>query len=174
MEGCAKPDWEEPPKWVPQKHDPGAAPAAGAVFFFNVFFFFCVSFGALFVRAARQQYMNAFFFALACSLLLWGDLIGGSEVLYTHNNAVRDVLISCNTSNCIARKILVASLALEYSRQICQWYARVPTDSNLSDGPSRLDPTRVRELGATLDEIDVVDCWAQLSEHSEKWGGRQA
>ena len=111
------------------------------------------------------------FFALACALLLWGDFIGGSAVLYTDNNAVRDALISCNTTNCVARKLLVASLALEYNKQICPWYARVPTDSNLSDGPSRLDPTKVIALGASLQEIDALDCWTQLSALAVTWGG---
>ena len=114
------------------------------------------------------------FFALACSLLLWGDLMGGSAVIYTDNNALGDSLISCNTSNGVGRTILVASLALEFNKQICPWYARVPTDSNLADGPSRLDFSRVRALGAMLEHVDAADCWAQLSALSETWGGRQA
>ena len=80
--------------------------------------------------------MNANFSALFCSFCLWGDVITDAIVIYTDNNGVRDTLISCGTRNRIAKKILTATLVLESTKQITPWYARVPTDSNLSDGPA--------------------------------------
>ena len=52
------------------------------------------------------------FFALFCSFLAWGDDITGAVVIYTDNNAVRDVLIACHTNNAIAKSILVATTRL--------------------------------------------------------------
>ena len=72
------------------------------------------------------------FFALFCAFLLWGDRITDAVVIYTDNNGVRDTLISCISRNAVARKILIATVALECTKQITPWYARVPTDSNVS------------------------------------------
>ena len=69
------------------------------------------------------------FFALLCSIVVWSDLMSGSAVFYTDNNAVRDCLKSCNAGNAVAKRILIAVLALECTKQITRWYARVPTDS---------------------------------------------
>ena len=78
------------------------------------------------------------FFALFCAFLIWLPRLPNSVVIYTDNNAVRDTLISCCSSGGIAKKILVATLALECEGQLTPWYARVPTDSNCADAPSRL------------------------------------
>ena len=78
------------------------------------------------------------FFALSCAFLEWGHLVSSAAVIYTDNNAVRDTLISCGTSNPTARLLLVATLALECEVQLTPWCSRVPTDSHSSDAPSRL------------------------------------
>ena len=88
------------------------------------------------------------YFALCCYFWLWGDVITDAVVIYTDNNGVRDALISCGTQNSIAKKILTATLVLESTKQITPWYARVPTDSNLSDGPSRCSCDKVGSTGA--------------------------
>ena len=88
------------------------------------------------------------FFVFFCSFWLWGDVITDAVVIYTDNNGVRDTLISCGTQNSIAKKILTATLVLESTKQITPWYARVPTDSNLSDGPSRCSCDKVGSTGA--------------------------
>ena len=87
---------------------------------------------------------------------------------------MRDALISCHTNNQVAHGFLVATLAQECVKQICPWYARVPTDSNLSDGPSRLETERVLQLGACCDTIDFEDYWAQHLVLSAKSGEHQA
>ena len=78
------------------------------------------------------------FFALFCAFLLWGSRVSSTVVIYTDNNAVRDILISCATSSPVARQILVATLALECECQMTPWYNRVPTDSNGADAPVAL------------------------------------
>ena len=67
--------------------------------------------------------------------------------MYTDNNGVRDILISCVTRHAVARSILTATLALEAMLQITPWYARVPTDSNLSDSPSRFSLDKLLAMG---------------------------
>ena len=82
---------------------------------------------------------------------------------------MRDALIACNTSSQVARPV-----ALESLKQISPWYARVPTDSNYSDGPSRLDTSKVLAMGAADEQIDEMDCWAQHLALARKWGELQA
>ena len=125
-------------------------------------------------EARKTAIYECEFFALFCAFLIWGDRLRTETVFYTDNNAVRDALISCSTSNRVARGLLVATVALETVHQVSPWYARVPTDSNYSDGPSRQDSSKVRALGATEDELDVVDCWARHQALARKWGEPQA
>ena len=107
-------------------------------------------------------------FALFCSFLLWSDSIGGSAVLYIDSNAVRDALITCHTTNWVARGWLISTLALECREQICPWYASVPQTCLM------VPFDRVRQLGASCDTIDVEDCWAQHSALFAKWREHQA
>ena len=72
------------------------------------------------------------FFAVFCAFWLWGRRITDAVVIYTDNNGVRDTLISCVSRNVTARKILIATMALECIMQITPWYARVPTKSLLT------------------------------------------
>ena len=110
------------------------------------------------------------FFALFCAFWLWGDVIIDAVVVYTDNNGVRDALISCGTRNAVAKQILTATLVLESTKQITPWYARVPTDSNLSDGPSRFSCNKVISMGASRCDVSGEECWAQLRALNEKWG----
>ena len=114
------------------------------------------------------------FMALFCAMLTWSDEVDDSVVFYTDNNTVRDVMISCSTNNGVARGLLVAALALEGLKQINPWYAGVPTDSNLSDGPSRMHNEKVLKLGAVRDSLDVESCWDQHVALVSEWGGLQA
>ena len=56
------------------------------------------------------------FFALFCAFLLWGDQVTDAVVIYTDNNGARDSLISCVFRNVIARKVLIATMALECTK----------------------------------------------------------
>ena len=114
------------------------------------------------------------FFSLFCAFLSWGSLITDAVVIYTDNNGVRDTLIACTTRNAVARKILTATLALESMLQLTPWYARVPTDSNLSDGPSRFCCEELLATGAMQCGLDGDKCWAELISISERWGEQQA
>jgi hypothetical protein len=114
------------------------------------------------------------FFALFCAFLIWLPRLPNSVVIYTDNNAVRDTLISCCSSGGIAKKILVATLALECEGQLTPWYARVPTDSNCADAPSRLVTDDLMRLGVHQAALDIEDCWERLLLLEAKWGEEQA
>ena len=102
--------------------------------------------------------------------MTWGDMIDGAAVYYTDNNAVRDALISCSSSDHVAKRLLISVLALECIHQITPWYARVPTDSNMADSPSRLDTSHIVQLGAKQDELDLDNCWARHAALADQWG----
>ena len=126
-------------------------------------------------EAAKQNAIfECEFFALYCAFLVWGERITNAVVIFTDNNGVRDSLISCSSRNATAKKLLVATMALECKLQLTPWYARVPTDSNMADGPSRYRCQKVIDLGAKEYPIDVLDSWSQLMALYEKWGEHQA
>ena len=114
------------------------------------------------------------FFALFCAFLLWGDRVTNAVVIYTDNNGVRDSLISCASRNVTAKKILVATMALECTKQLTPWYARIPPDSNLSDGPSKLNCQKVLDMGAKECKLDPSASWDELVALYESWGEQQA
>lgn len=103
------------------------------------------------------------FFALFCAFLLWENRITDAVVIYTDNNGVRDTLISCISKHVVARKILIATLALECTKHITPWYARVPTDSNMSDGPSRFRCEKLLALGTAQCSLDGAACWTAFT-----------
>jgi len=130
--------------------------------------------GKLNESAKQNAIFECEFFALFCSFLAWGERITNAVVIFTDNNGVRDCLISCSSTNATAKKLLVATMALECKIQLTPWYARVPTDSNMADGPSRYRCQKVIDLGAREYPIDVLDSWSQLMALYEKWGEQQA
>ena len=105
-----------------------------------------------------------------CGVTLWPMLLW----FYTDNNGVRDTLIACTTRNPVAKQILLATMALETLKQITPWYARVPTDSNLSDGPSRLSCEKVVTTGAQRCDVCGDDLWVRLVALAETWGDDRA
>ena len=68
----------------------------------------------------------------------------------------------------------MATLALECEGQLTPWYARVPTDSNCADAPSRLVTDDLMRLGVHQAALDIEDCWERLLLLEAKWGEEQA
>ena len=66
-------------------------------------------------------------------------------------------------------------LPLECIQQVTPWYARVPTDSNMSDAPSRFETSQSRlRMGTIHDHLDLESCWVAHSELAEQWGEDRA
>ena len=85
---------------------------------------------------------------VALALHTWPEeLRGAFVVLYVDNNAVLDSLIKGNTG-CLASLDLLSHVCLQIMRlDLVVWVTRVPSQSNLSDGPSRGDYANVLKLG---------------------------
>ena len=78
------------------------------------------------------------FFTIWCALRCWSKWFRDSQVvLYTDNDGVRDCLIACQTDSTNGHQILDACLRAEFELRGNFWFARVPTDSNIADWPSR-------------------------------------
>ena len=78
------------------------------------------------------------FFTIWCALHNWSKWLQDSQVvIYTDNDGVRDCLIACQTDSLNGRQILDACLRAEFGLRGNFWLARVPTDSNIADWPSR-------------------------------------
>ena len=114
------------------------------------------------------------FFALSCALLIWGSLVSNAVVVYTDNNAVRDAMTSCHTTNVVAKRVLVTTLSLECDLQLTPWYARVSTDSNLADSPSRLVIEPLLRMGAKQSDACAEGCWNAMVTRVDSWGDDRA
>lgn len=90
-------------------------------------------------------------------------------VIYIDNNAVRDFLIACYTKNDISRRILVATLIMEMKLQLFPWYARVPTDSNMADAPSRSAKGSPKQVGSKVPVTRIY--FGKMSAAFTKTGG---
>ena len=113
------------------------------------------------------------FFAVYCALWSWCDLLQPALIVYTDNNGVRDSLISCHTSNVVAKQMLIATLVLEMKCNWRPWYARVPTDSNISDSPSRFDTELLTKHGVLQTNVDIHQAWRNVTCAAENWGDGQ-
>ncbi|CAE7465617.1 NaCP60E [Symbiodinium sp. CCMP2592] len=71
---------------------------------------------------------------------LWGNLFEGSQlVCYLDNEGARHSCIRCFADSSESSDLWVQKiLELEMQSRVHVWYGRVPTSSNIADGPSRL------------------------------------
>ena len=87
--------------------------------------------------------------------------------MYTDNDAVRDCVISCNTTSVNAVPILDACLEIESRLSLNFWIARVPTEANVADDPSRFSNDQLLQQGCQRDTIDLQMCWSRLVDYKE-------
>jgi hypothetical protein len=89
------------------------------------------------------------------ALYAWGGMLKSTHlVCYLDNDAARAALCKGYGSNELAQRIVGCTMQLESRFKTKSWYARVPSHSNISDGPSRLDCREVEQLGSKQIEID--------------------
>ena len=113
---------------------------------------------------------------LSCAVICWKQYVTNCAiVIYTDNDAVRDCLISCNTSSGNARPILDLYLKVEFESSFNAWMSRVPTDSNVADAadaPFRGDYQSLLSVGASRADVNVDLVWNDLQEFQMHWGGQ--
>ena len=97
------------------------------------------------------------FFALLCALVVWRDVLAHCNVVsHTDNDAVRDSFMSCHTTSRNGLPILDACLKIDFFLQSNTWVTRVPTKSNVSDEPSRLQFDHLVDAGGVRDNVDYL------------------
>ena len=81
------------------------------------------------------------------SVIMWADVLRDHRVfVFVDNEGAKNALISHSSSNCFSRKILRAVAEVVTDANIYVWFSRVPSKSNIADGPSRLNFECVQKL----------------------------
>ena len=115
------------------------------------------------LRKAKTIIFECEFLAVLVAFQAWAQEVAGPQlVVFIDNNAVRDCLISCDTSNDIGSIILREILKLEDDVKALAWYARVPSPSNIADDPSRPECAFLRSLKCLEDKPDMDDIITSL------------
>ena len=106
------------------------------------------------------------------ALDFWADLMrDGLQVCYGDNDNARFSLIRGSCLSSCASALMRYHLEREATNNLCTWYARVPTEANISDFPSRHVSHPL--LHESLDESTAALAWferllaACLREHPE-------
>ena len=84
----------------------------------------------------------------------WAKLLTGRRcIFFIDNEAARLGLVKAYSPVLPSLAIIMDCLSWDYRHKVDSWYSRVPSKSNISDGPSRLDFSAVlNDLGAKLVE----------------------
>ena len=70
---------------------------------------------------------------------VWQGLLSDKQVvLYLDNDAARGALVAGHTEGRAGQHLVSQCVRSEAGHRKSTWYGRVPTHSNISDGPSRL------------------------------------
>ena len=79
---------------------------------------------------------------------------------YVDNNSTRDVSISGVARTSPGDCLISQLLEVEDSCSVIPWFARVPSQSNIADGPSRgsVDELKVKPLSPQLVSLVVAEC----------------
>ena len=99
--------------------------------------------------------------AVIVSFVLWQRVLKGRPcVAYVDNNGTRDVCISGSARTSPGKELVEKLLAVEDSAGVVSWFARVPSSSNVADGPSRgsCDDVDAKFLSPLLVGIAVSKC----------------
>ena len=114
----------------------------------------------VFYQESKHPIYEVELLPILITLILWGEQFSGSQVVYyVDNEAAKAGLIKGYGSTNLSNALIGSFCRTEAELQLKTWFSRVPTHSNLSDGPSRLDFSMVMALGCTKLEIP----WSKVS-----------
>eukprot|EP00435_Cladocopium_sp_Y103_P021436 s594_g5.t1 len=107
-----------------------------------------------------------------CSLLTWEQHLKHTQcIFYLDNEAAKGALVTGATSTPAGRQIIQSFVLKEMECQVKIWFSRVPTSSNVADGPSRLVTDELYALGVSRVTCDWKALWKRIEEvGSEDWG----
>ena len=99
------------------------------------------------------------------AIKLWCSFFRNSQVvMYLDNDAARAGLIKMRGATDIGDIIIQDAALLEAQNSFRPWFGRVPTSSNVADGPSRFDCRFVESHGSVQDVFQWEDICARWSE----------
>ena len=112
-----------------------------------------------FMRVAMEDSSNPIYelelLPLYVALCIWGPLMQSTHVVfYLGNDAARAAVCKGCGGTKVGQRIVQRIMEVECQLKLKSWYARVPTHSNISDGPSRMDCTEVMQLGSVEAKAD--------------------
>ena len=95
------------------------------------------------------------------SLMIWTGWVSCAPLVhYIDNESSRMALIKGSGETSNSAKLIKAYVNCEADTQVKTWFARVPSFSNVGDGPSRGDIDLVQKLGAIQTNVD----WERIAE----------
>ena len=91
-------------------------------------------------QGKKQLICQAEIFPILVAKTTWGSVLAGRAVLwFVDNNSALAAVIRSFSPVVENFELLLINARLDVKLQSLNWYSRVPSKSNLSDGPSRLD-----------------------------------
>ena len=90
------------------------------------------------------------------SLQLWASYVKGTNLLtFIDNDAARASLAKSFTRKEEGARIVYDAVSIEESLDVQAFFCRVPTSSNIADGPSRGDFSLIEKLGGRRVRLPV-------------------
>jgi hypothetical protein len=94
--------------------------------------------------------------------ILWNEAITDARTIhFVDNNSAKFALIRGYSAVCSSGRLVDACWSLDAELGTASWYSRVPSPSNISDAPSRLQFEELLSRGAIRDEVTPA-LWEQL------------
>ena len=122
-------------------------------------------------QGSKQVICQAEIFPAILAKRTWRKILYGCRNLwFIDNESAREGFVKSYSTSWSARELLLLGKLEDARSDSLDWYTRVPTAANWADSPSRLDFSKMHEIGAvqvrpdvpTLEEIRDVDVIAEL------------
>ncbi len=106
----------------------------------------------------RQVIGQAEILPVLVAMRLWAHHLQGKKIVcFIDNDSARGALVK-GYSPVKASAYLIQLIGIEEAKlSLFTWFSRLPSESNIADGPSRLAFDRVQRLGAVLDDFTVPE-----------------
>ena len=105
------------------------------------------------------------------SIKMWGSHFANSQVVIKIYDPASAGLVKMRGATDIGDRIMQDAAPLEASLPFRAWFGRVPTSSNVADGPSRFDCRFVESLGSVQESFsweDIAGKWSETMCSSQK------
>ena len=116
-----------------------------------------------FLASSRHPIFELELLPVWISLVQWeGHLSNSQCVFYLDNEAAKGALVRGATEAGYGARLVQSFVEAEMKCQVKVWFARVPTSSNVADGPSRMVFNDLEARNAWRLRLDWDTLWARL------------